>query len=204
MSAPCVTAEQRQRQERGEIRRRRAASGAADRRRQHHPDDDGRAPVAGDDIVHEAVREAGLPRDQRRARPAAAIQAPKSTIASRSTMLTAGRKAPARVRSDRWRWPTQPSASAGSATTMAKNEFQKPSAERSSMRSPSALPIISRHAPARFAGDVDALAHGAPTRTSPGGSARRSPVSVSRSASATRSSTMCMVLPTRPNSTTGQ
>ena len=45
--------------------------------------------------------------------------------------------------------PTQPTTSAGSAITMAKNEFQKPSAERSSRRSPSALPIIMRQAPVR-------------------------------------------------------
>jgi hypothetical protein len=44
--------------------------------------------------------------------------------------------------------PTQPTISAGAATTMAKKEFQKPSAERSSRRNPSALPSISRQAPA--------------------------------------------------------
>ena len=43
--------------------------------------------------------------------------------------------------------PTQPTIMAGTATTIAKKEFQKPSAERSSRRSPSTFPSIKCQAP---------------------------------------------------------
>ena len=45
---------------------------------------------------------------------------------------------------------TQPAISAGSAIAMAKNEFQKPSAEMSSRRKPSGLPIIMRQVPVKY------------------------------------------------------
>src|SRR5690606_26649998 len=76
-------------------------------------------------------------------------QEPMSTIASRRTSSTRPTRR-ASGTANPSASGTQPTSSAGNATTMAKNEFQKPSTETSSMRTASRLPVIMRQAPRRY------------------------------------------------------
>ena len=61
---------------------------------------------------------------------------------------------------------TQPAISAGSAMAIAKNEFQKPSAEMSSRRKPSGLPIIIRQAASEVLLDFLDPGHAQPNHSS--------------------------------------